>query len=287
MSRITQRDHLYSKAPLSSLDNRPENIIIDVLGNWIPECDLITYGLLNSPYSEILHKLRNTFKFNPRDLYLDTCYFSGDDLIRYLASEDPNGLADLTPEFLQRATEIALQNYLYVPCNETMFRHSIIELAYFEFVQSITLVYPWEIREIDYRYLRNIIPYSVMSKFRIVSGKLSEHIKSKPDIKYTTIVSNSLLDINEMIDNCNEYGTEASFFLLRNHSENVTFEIIDDPDNPGNNKMIFNEIGTVEILSKLMDVEKGIPKTQMRFARYEPMLFSDAKPNDKDFSIGR
>ena len=44
---------------------------------------------------------------------------------------------------------------------------------------------------------------------------------------------------------------------------------------------------TDEIINKLMDVKNGIPKTQMRFARYEPMLFDDAKPNEDDFTLGR
>lgn len=285
MSRYSSHNDLYSKVPLSVGDNRDENILIDVLGNWIPECDLIYYGLLNSHYSEELYKLKNSAIFKPYDIYHDTCYFTGDDLIRYLASPD-NSLADLSEEYLSKATETALEKYMYVPCNETMFRHSIIELAYFDFVKSITLVYPWDMREIDYQYLRAIIPYSVLGKFKIVSGDIDEYIKTKVDseFRFTTIVLNSIATLNDLIDNSKEYRTESSFFLLRNHSENVSSELVDDN---GATKIKFTEIGTEEILNKLIDDKKLVPKTQMRFARYEPILFDDAKPDPQEFVMGR
>lgn len=288
MSRFTDRKDLYNNIPLSLNENRDENILIDVLGNWIPECDLIYYGLLYSKYSDELYKLKTTSMFNPRDTYLDTCYFSGDDLVRYLASPNDE-LADLDDEYIEKAITTALDKYLYVPCNETMLRHSIIELAYFDFVKSVTLLYPWDVRTIDYAYLKHIIPNTIISKFKIASGNMLEFLDSKSanGKKYTTIISNSLRDIDEMIDNCDKYNTDSTFFLLRNHSYNVKYEIIDDPENLGKKKMEFNEIGTLEILGKLMDLERGIPKTQMRFARYEPALFDDMKPDPKDFIFGR
>ena len=277
MSKHTSHEDMYSKIPLSNNGNRDEHILIDILGNWIPECDIIFYGLLNSHYSEELYKLKHRAMFNPHDVYLDTCYFSGDDLIRYLASPDDT-LAELSDEYLTKATTTALDKYMYVPCNETMVRHSIIELAYFDFVKSITLLYPWDIREIDYQYLKAIIPPTVLGKFKIVSGDMLGFIKSKynTNIAYTTIITNSLSDVNELIDNCEEYKTNASFFLLRNNSDNVKSEItmVD-----GEKEIQFIEIGTQEIMDKLMDHERMLPKTQMRFARYEPLLFSDAKPN--------
>ena len=90
-----------------------------------------------------------------------------------------------------------------------------------------------------------------------------------------------------MIDNCDIYKTDASFFLLRNDSSNVKHDFTDDPNNPGKKIIDFEEIGTLEILNKLMDLERGVPKTQMRFARYEPVLFSEAKPDPKNFTLGR
>ena len=44
MSVFAPREHLYNKAPLTSDTNRDETILIDVIGNWIPECDIIYYG---------------------------------------------------------------------------------------------------------------------------------------------------------------------------------------------------------------------------------------------------
>ena len=280
MSTFLPHIDSFNRPPLSLSDNRDENIIIDVLGNWIPECDLIYYGLLNSPHSNEFPKLRDTKIFNPHDIYLEHCYFSGDDLIRYLSTPD-NSLADLDDNYLTVATTEAFNHYSYVPCNETMIRHSIIELAYFDFVKSITLVYPWELRKIDFEYLSFIIPRTVFSKFNIVSGNMLDNIRSKTNIKYTTIISNSISDIITMIDNPNDYRTLSSFFLLRNSSNTVSYNIIDDGDKQ---KIDFVELGNNEILSRIMDLEHGIPKTQMRFARYEPYLFEDTRPNnDNDF----
>ena len=282
MGIFTNHDHMYSKIPLSSGDNRDEHILIDVLGSWIPECDLIYYGLLNSPYIDELFKLKNAKIIKPHDVYLDTFYFSGDDLIRFLASPDDT-LAELSPEYLNKATNTALENYFYVPCNETMIRHSIIELAYFDFVKSITLLYPWDVREIDYKYLRSIIPYSVLQKFTVASGDMCGFIKSNASLqtKYTTIILNSIETLNELIDNCSTYNTSSSFFLLRNHSGNVSSKIV---DNDGERKIEFNEEGNNEILYKLIDPERMIPKTQMRFGRFEPYLFNDTKPDSNDLT---
>lgn len=283
MSQFTKHDYMYSKMSLANRDNRDENIIIDVLGNWIPENELIYYGLLNSHYSEELYKLKNTMLFKPYDIYLDTCYFNGDDLIRYLASPDTS-LAELSDDYLTEATNTALEHYLYVPCSETMLRHSIIELAYYEFTRSITLIYPWDVREMDYQYLKTIIPESVMSKFVITSGDMVGYIKNKVNSpnSYTTIISNSLKDINELIDNSKELKVDSSFFLLRNHSGNVKYTTSNNEKN-----IDFEELGNDIILPKLIDDKRMIPKSQMRFARYEPLLFEDAKPKSSDFMFGQ
>ena len=78
MSKFTNNNDIYSKPLLSGNSNREENFLIDALGNWIPECELIYYGLLNSQFADALYKLKNTSIFNPHDIYLDTCYFNGD-----------------------------------------------------------------------------------------------------------------------------------------------------------------------------------------------------------------
>lgn len=282
MSTFTKHDHTYSKIPLASGENRDEHILIDVLGNWIPECDLIYYGLLNSQYANELYKLKNTKIFKPHDIYLDTFYFSGDDLIRFLASPD-DSLADLSDDYLNKATNTALEKYLYVPCNETMIRHSIIELAFFDFVKSITLLYPWDVREIDTQYLRSIIPYSVLSKFIVASGDMSGFIKSNANSKkqYTTIILNSIETLNDLIDNCKDYNTSSSFFMLRNHSANVSAKITEVD---GKKNIEFTEEGNDEIFDKLVDPVRMIPKTQMRFGRFEPYLFDDTKPESTDFT---
>ncbi len=288
MSSISQHEFMYNKTPLSVGDNRDENILIDALGIWLPECDLIYYGLLNSEYSDILYKLKNKSIFNPHDIYLDMCFFSGDDLIKYLASPDDN-LAELSDEFLNNATETAFNNYFYVPCNETMMRHSIIELAYYKFIKSITIMYPWALREIDYQFCKSLIPASIREKFKITCGNIPDFLKNKKEsnIRYTTIIMNSIDELNYLIDNNESLKTNTSTFLLRNSSDNVSYKLLDSTDKLTGKKISFDEIGNKEILSKLIDEERMIPKTEMRFGRFEPLLFSDAKPNKEDFIFGR
>ena len=279
MSTISPHTESFNRPPLSLNDNRDENIIIDILGNWIPECDLIYYGLLNSNHSNEFPKLRDVKMINPRDVYLEHCYFNANDLIRYISSEDDT-LIELDDKFLAVAIKEAIDHYSYIPCNETMLRHSIIELAYYDFVKSITLVYPWPIRPIDIKYLQSIIPHSIMQKITVVSGNLLEYIKSKTTIKYTTIICNSVSDIVTMIDNCDEYRTWASFFLLRNSSQCVSYEISNDSET--STRAVFAELGNDEILGRIIDPETGLPKSKMRFARYEPRLYSDSKPKEED-----
>ena len=287
MGRIYPREFMYSKMPLSVGDNRDENILVEVLGNWIPECDMVYYGLLNSDYSDKFSKLRDKTQFNAIDTYLDTSFFNLRDLVRYLASPGDE-LADISDEVIDDALKTAFDQYFYVPCNETMIRHAIIELAYYDFAKSITLLYPWELRQIDIAFLRSIIPPSRMHKFKVVSGNLLDYLKdTSPEGKYTTLILNSLSDVNTLIDNCDEYHTDTACFLLRNHSGNVKYSISEDPENPGKNKISFEEIGTAEILSKLMDIENGIPTTQMRFGRFEPILFKEATPDSANFMYGQ
>ena len=284
MSRFDHDDSFYVKQPLISGDNRDENLLVEVLGNWIPECDIVFYGLLQSDYERFFHKLRTRTKFDPMDTYREMCYFTSKDLLKYLYSIDDNYEdiiidANLTKE----ALDFAYRNFFYAPCNETMIRHAIIELAYSNFIKSVTLVYPWEPRDVDIAYLHNIIPEAVIHKFNVADGTLLDVIETTNkesnliNGKYTTIILNSIDDVNELIDNAEKYKTDTAFFLLRNHSENVKLTRIED-------RQEFVEVGNEIIIPKLMDIHTGIPKSQMRFARYEPILFEDDKdilPEDR------
>lgn len=286
MGLYTDHSNLYSKLPLTSGENRDEHFLVEVLGSWIPECELMYYGLLGSKYSNDLYKLRNMTRTTPRDAYLETCFFSGDDLIKYLASEDNSFDIDLPEEFLQNATMEALDKYFYVPCSETMIRHSIIELTYFDFCKSVTLIFPWDIRPIDYAFLNSVIPESRMSKFKLASGDTLDFLKSNKnsETKYTTLITNDLDTVNTLIDENETYGTESTLFLLRNSSKNTEAKIFTNDE--GKQDIEFNELGNEIIIPKLMDVTKGIPKNQMRFGRFDPHLFDDLKPDEKEFSYG-
>ena len=285
MSKLFNFDSFNVKQPLSTEDNRDENYLIEVVGNWIPECDIVYYGLLNSEYSNILYKLRTKSKFEVAEIYREICYFTGRDLIRYLASTNDD-YEDLDDEFINKALQTAYSNYMYVPCNESMLRHAIIETAYLKFVKSITLVYPWEPRPIDIQYIRRIIPPKIITKFNFANGSITEIVNlSKKDShingKFTTIILNSMEELIYLIDNANSCKTDEAFFLLRNHSENTDLVKNDD------GKFEFVERNNMSILNKLLDFNTGVPKSQMRFARYEPTLFIDQKKIVDDGFLGK
>lgn len=262
--------------PLDASNDRDEYYLIDVLGTWIPECELIFYGLLGSEHEKSLIKLREWSNFNARDVYLDLSYFTSRDLIRYLTSPDDT-LEDLSDEEISTYLTYAFNHYMYMPCSETALRHSLMETLNFDFAKSLTLVYPWDVRDIDIKYLQSITPQSMMKKINIASGSIPEVIKETGET-YTTIVSNSIDDINLLVDNKEEYKTDATLFLLRNHSENMVM----DKDEEG--KVVFLEAYMEGLLDKLIDMQTGLPKTQIRFGRFEPKLFSDMSSRISDFT---
>lgn len=283
MSRIKSHEYLYSKIPLSAADNRNERFIIEVPGNWIPEIDIIYYGLLNSSISSKFPKLRDMISVDSHELYLDLCYLEAPDIVRYLLSEDDT-LINIPIEDIIKYVEIAIDNYQYLPSNETMLRHAIIEASYEKFIEEIVLVFPWKIRDIDRKYLSLIIPDRVKTKYSLMSGDLLSIIKNSKQ-SYTSIITNSLDDVTELINNTELYKSSESFILLRNHSGNMKIEKTVNED--GKNIETFKEIGTLEILSKILDMDTGIPTSKIRFARYEPILFQDANPKSNEFLIGR
>lgn len=277
---------IYMGRPFWSNDDREEHFLIEVPGAWVPECDIVYYGLLKSDQSEKFFKLRETTRFNPYQIYNDHMYFNAEDLIRYLYSPDLS-LASLEPSFIRDTFITALNMYDYSIANETMIRHALIESALFDKVKSVSLVYPWGTRRIDSDFISRILPSEVRSKIRFFNGSLMEAIQDKPkDIDFfTTIVLNSMEDLNTCIDKRIELSTANSTFLLRNHSGNTSHTIVDDPKNPGQKQAVFQEIGTKEINEKLMTAN-GIPLTGIRWARFEPMLYQDRKPNIEDFQVG-
>lgn len=276
MSVWQKKDYIVNKPPLENGENRDEYFLIDVLGNWIPENEIIFYGLLNTEYSDAFIKLRDVTSIDPHELYRDTCYFNGRDMVRYLASPDKESIDDsLTDEEVDVFVNLAYQNYKYTPCSELMIKHAVLAAGLNDFVKHITLVFPWEIRDIDAVFLARTIPNSIMSKIELVSGTIMQAIEHRGVRKYTSIISNSFDDINYMIDHHKECGTDETFFLLRNHSGNTKI-IFDENGNPE-----FDEVNTRIIIEKIIDPATGYPICPIRFARYEPTLYQDRKPNMK------
>lgn len=280
------QDFLYNKQPFNATDDREEHFLIEVPGIFVPECDIVYYGLLQSEYSEELFKLREATVFDPREIYNDHMYFTGPHLIQYLAS-DSEELESCDADYLGHLYVTALNTYKYNPANETMIRHAIIEAAMYDFVKSVSLVYPWGAREIDIMYMSKILPTKVKKKLRYFSGSLMDAVKNRPDKIpfYTTILTNSIEDVNDMIDHASEYQTDQAFFLLRNHSENTSVSMVPDPDDPSKEIVQFDEEGSLEIMNKLF-TPSGMQKGLMRFARFVPYLYSDRKPLNETFQFG-
>ena len=277
MGLIFGRDYIGNKPPIFNNDERDEYFLIDALGIWIPECEMVVYGLLNNPtYSDYLYKLRNMTMIRPLDLYLDTSFFTARDLVRYLASTD-DSLEDLDEKTIDRLLEEARMSYLYSPCSETTMRHSIIELMYQKFCKSVTLVFPWTPTFLEKEFLKAIVPHEVIHKLNITGGTIPAVIEAT-DTTYTTIITNSIEDIEMMVDNREKYRVQSTLFLLRNHSGNMSMEIAKEDGKP-----YFTERKMDTLLPKLIDMKRGIPLSQIRFGRFEPELFSMTKKKIKPF----
>ena len=118
-------------------------------------------------------------------------------------------------------------------------------------------------------FLRHITPPTIEKKLIIASGNIPDIIESGTTT-YTTIITNSVDDINRMVDEPKRYRVQSTLFLLRNHSENMT--VI---KNPETGKLDFIEDRMDELLPKIMDMKTGFPKSRIRFGRFEPQLFID------------
>lgn len=272
MGIYTRHESIYSSTPLSVNPERDETFIIDVAGTWVPECDLIFYGLMGTEYGEQLYKIRERTDLDPIHIYHDFSFFNASDLVRYLSStEDLEIDQELTDEEVGQMIMTALDHYDYSQCSETMMRHSIMEIMYHRFVKSVTLVYPWPIRPIDIMYLQRITPSSIFDKLTVASGNIPDIVRADVEKQYTTVISNSIEDIDRMVSDPKEFRCESTMFLLRNHSGNMDIEIGEDgyPD--------FLEAKMDGLLEKLIDFDSGIPLTGMRFGRFEPRLFSEAE----------
>ena len=273
MSRWQNNEYFYNKAPLGNGENRDEYFLIDILGNWIPENEIIFYGLMNTSYSDYFYKLRTANGFTPDELYRDTAYFTGRDMIRYLSSPSKDSIdTSLTDDECDVFVNLAYEHYTYTPCSELMLKHAIIGAGLNDFVKRITLIYPWDIRDIDVLYLRRTIPEVVRNKIELITGTVMEAIRNRSNRKYTSIVSNSFDDVKYMIDHREECGTDETFFLLRNHSGNTKIAYDE------NRNLIFDETGTTEIIERIIDPATGYPTCPIRFGRYEPTLYIDRKP---------
>ena len=267
MSRHHTTDQVYSAMPLDASGDRDESFLIDALGTWIPECDIILYGLMNSPIGERFYKIRENIITDQLETYRSQCFFTARDLIRYLSSVDES-LDDLSEEEIAEAFQMALRYYQYTPSNETMMRHSIMEVMYHDFVKSVTLVYPWNIRPIDHLFIRRITPEKIFNKLEVAVGDIPSVVRSS-DRRYTTIITNELSDIKELTKDPKGNRVDTALFLLRNHSGNVKITKGED----GEDTLV--EIGSEELLPIFVDEKTGIPKSQMRFGRFEPLLFVD------------
>ena len=282
MSLFTPRTEYYSKPPMSNNDDRDENFLIDVLGIWVPECELVFYGLLSDlKYRDELYKLRNFTQAKPRDTYLDLSFFQSRDLVRYLASPNDD-YEDLDETYIQEAIQTALERYLYAPCSETSMRHAIMELMYQRNIKSVTLVYPWDPRPLDMNYLRKITPKTILPKLNITGGTIPEVIQATP-VVYTTIITNELDTVRLLTKEPETYRTQSTLFLLRNHSGNMDVTKVPDTTRAVGYRLNFTECDTSDILLRMVNPKTGMPINRMRFGRFEPNLFSDLENRMRPF----
>ena len=126
--------------------------------------------------------------------------------------------------------------------------------------------------------LRKITPPAIFDKLNLASGNIADFASLDSGVEYTTVIINSIDDIDRMVSDPKRHHCESATFLLRNHSGNM--DVLKNPDGT----LSFNESGMDQLLPKLIDFNSGLPITEMRFGRFEPELFSVAEKRIPSFN---
>lgn len=266
---------------------RNEKFLVEYQGIIHSEAEEIFYGLEGcgllsfypfKRYHEIVESL-----MTPMEIYREIAFFRPDDLLVYL--NDDNPIPESRLGFARNYCKI---NYTFSPSTLTSFAGALKGIIDKDFLKSVTFVFPNSETYKDRRYIRDLYGEQVLeSKASILVAKEGQSVAEcmrremleaqEADDPYTTVVTNEYQFIIECLKNFEILGCEETFFLLRNHSQNMIMHSSVNSD--GIPDATFEEIGTKEIetlINPMKDrlINKVPAPLSTKFARFSPLPFN-------------
>ena len=276
------RDPLY---PVGG--NRDERILIEFNGILHSEAEDIFYGMKDCIVLEAhgFHTYDRLLSYNnPEKVYEEIGYFRPRDLIKYL--NDGNEIDD---DEISTIIEYSKMNYDYSTYTFLNMLGALETLARTDYVKGITIVFTNH-RESDAKFLATMFDKELLTKkFSILESSTDTVIQdiekemleaANKNIPYTTVITNEYQLIIDTLTNYRKYKTDTSFFLLRNHSQNMEQLIKGD-------SVYFNELYTDEITNIITGgfSDKNIPDlsninfpAKAKFGRFSPTPFKTDSP---------
>ncbi len=276
------RDPLY---PVGG--NRDEQILIEFDGILHSEAEDIFYGMKDCIILEAhgFHTYDRLLSYNnPEKVYEEIGYFRPRDLIKYL--NDGNEIDD---DEINTIIEYSKMNYNYSIYTFLNMLGALETLARTDYVKGITIVFTNH-RESDAKFLATMFDKELLTKkFSILESSTDTVIQdmekemleaANKNIPYTTVITNEYQLIIDTLTDYRKYKTDTSFFLLRNHSQNMEQLIKGD-------SVYFNELYTDEITNIITGgfSDKNIPDlsnidfpAKAKFGRFSPTPFKTDSP---------
>lgn len=276
------RDPLY---PVGG--NRDERILIEFNGILHSEAEDIFYGMKDCIVLEAhgFHTYDRLLSYDdPERVYEEIGFFRPKDLIKYL--NDGNEIED---DEIDAIIEYSKMNYDYSVATVLNMLGALETLARTDYVKGITIVFTNH-RESDAAYLASIFDNDILTKkFSILESSTDTVIQdiekemleaSNANNPYTTVITNEYQLIIDILNNYHKYKADTTFFLLRNHSQNMEQLIKGD-------SVYFNELYTDKITNIITGgfSENNIPDllninfpAKAKFGRFSPTPFKTDSP---------
>ena len=263
-------DHLYPTG-----ENRPERLLIEYQGIMHSEAEEVFYGLSGVPKHDSVpfkryFELRE--KDSPYDIYEEINFFRPKTLLKYLnyGAEIPNNIAE-------SILQLCKYRYTFRPSTLTSFAGALVQLIQVDYIKGVTFIFNNEDCVKDLRYLNDIVGEKALNdKCDFIPCKDERTMKlamleileeaQKEDNPYTTVVTNQYDIVKDALTDYERYGTESTFFLLKNNSDNCDLKF-------ENGKLVMIEKGNKDI-EKIIYPQKdrliaGLPlPLSAKFARF-------------------
>ncbi len=258
--------------------NRDEYLLIEYPGIIHSEFEEIFYGLEGCGCLQIhdFNMYRQLLDKPELKVYKELAYFRPDDLITYL--NDGNKLPDDEVQFIKEYTNL---NYDYSHSVISSMSGALRGLGNSDFIKKIIIAFPEKVDVRIFQYTHDLFGEKILRDKAIVVENVDhlsrvEFLKSilaEAEQPITTVITNEAQFIIDALADYKKYKCMDTFFILRNHSENMSLSLSED------GVISFNEKYTDEIMSyinprqdRLID-ELPLP-LKSGFARYNPLPFT-------------